>query len=159
PKMVMVGVPGNHDEAMRPIQSYGDSWAIEAVAAVRDALDLAGTYEHVTLHAPARDELTMTLDVCGTIVGLAHGHQARSGNYRTWWQGQQMGRQPIGDADLLIFGHLHHLRIERETRSFWQVPALESESTWYKHTRGGNSEPGIITAVVGGGGWSSLEVI
>src|SRR5699024_898389 len=62
PKMVMVGVPGNHDEAMRPIQSYGDSWAIEAVAAVRDALDLAGTYEHVTLHAPARDELTMTLD-------------------------------------------------------------------------------------------------
>lgn len=157
-KLVMCGVPGNHDEALRPIQSYGDSWAIEAVAAVRDALELAGTYDNVHLHAPARDELTLTLDVCGTVVGMCHGHQFRP-DYRKWWQGQQMGRQPIGDADLLLAGHKHHLRIEREARSFIQVPALESESTWFRHTQGGVSEPGIVTAVVGGGSWSSLEVL
>lgn len=156
--LVMCGVPGNHDEALRPLQSYGDSWAIESVAAVKDALDLAGNYEHVHLHAPARDELTLTLDVCGTVVGMCHGHQFRP-DYRKWWQGQQMGRQPIGDADLLLAGHKHHLRIEREARSFIQVPALESESTWFRHTQGGVSEPGIVTAVVGGGRWASLEVL
>jgi len=161
PKLVVVGVPGNHDEALRPIHTYGDSWAIDSIAAVRDALDLAGTYGHVTMIAPARDELTVTLDVCGTVIGMAHGHQFRSGaeGWKSWWQGQQMGRQPIGDADMLLAGHRHHLRIEREARTFVQVPALESESTWFKHIAGGVSEPGIVTAVVGGGGWHSLEVL
>lgn len=161
PRLVVCGVPGNHDEANRPLHTYGDSWAIDSIAAVRDALDLAGTYEHVTLHAPARDELTLTLDVCGTVVGMAHGHQFGRGvdGWKTWWKGQQMGRQPIGDADMLLAGHLHHLRIERESRTFIQVPALESESTWFRHRAGGKSEPGIITALVGGGSWSSLEVL
>lgn len=28
-----------------------------------------------------------------------------------------------------------------------------------RHTRGGVSTPGVITSVVGGGAWSSLEVL
>ncbi|GAB3080942.1 hypothetical protein GCM10027053_51790 [Intrasporangium mesophilum] len=161
PRLVVCGVPGNHDEAHRPLQTYGDSWAIDAVSAVRDALELAGTYEHVTMHAPARDELTLTLDVAGTIVGMAHGHQFGRGveGWKQWWKGQQMGRQPVGDADILLAGHYHHLRIERESRTFVQVPALESESTWFRHTKGGLSEPGIVTMLVGGGRWHSLEVL
>lgn len=160
-RLVVVGVPGNHDEALRPLHTYGDSWAIDAIAAVRDALDLAGTYEHVTMIAPARDELTVTLDMAGTVVGMAHGHQFNRGadGWKTWWKGQQMGRQPVGDADMLLAGHLHHLRVDRESRTFIQVPALESESTWFRHRAGGVSEPGIVTAVVGGGSWHSLEVL
>lgn len=161
PRLVVAGVPGNHDEAHRPLHTYGDSWAIESIAAVRDALDLAGTYEHVTLHAPARDELTLTLDVCGTIVGMAHGHQWRAGQHVGWWAKQSHGRQPIGDADLLLSGHLHHLRIEAtgSDKTFMQVPALESGSQWWKHRTGEWGQPGIITALVGGGSWSSLEVL
>ena len=53
----------------------GDSWAIDSIAAVQDALALAGGYDHVSLHTPARDELTLTLNMGGTIVGMAHGHQ------------------------------------------------------------------------------------
>ena len=161
PRLVVAGVPGNHDEAHRPLHTYGDSWAIDSIAAVRDALDLAGTYEHVTMHAPERDELTLTLDVCGTIVGLAHGHQWRAGQHTTWWAKQAHGRQPIGDADLLLSGHLHHLRIEAtgSDKTFVQVPALESGSQWWKHRTGEWGQPGIVTAVVGGGTWSSLEVL
>lgn len=160
-RLVVAGVPGNHDEAHRPLHTYGDSWAIDAIAAVRDALDLAGTYEHVTMHAPARDELTLTLDVCGTIVGIAHGHQWRAGQHNTWWAKQAHGRQPIGDADLMLSGHLHHLRIEAtgSDKTFVQVPALESGSQWWKHRTGEWGQPGIVTAVVGGGSWSSLEVL
>lgn len=161
PRLVVAGIPGNHDEANRPLHTYGDSWAIDSIAAVRDALDLAGTYDHVTLHAPARDELTLTLDVCGTVVGMAHGHQWRAGQHVNWWAKQAHGRQPIGDADLLLSGHLHHLRIEQtgSDKTYLQVPALESGSQWWKHRTGEWGQPGIVTAVVGGGSWSSLEVL
>jgi predicted phosphodiesterase len=159
--MTVVGIPGNHDEAHRPLHTYGDSWAIDSMAAVKDALDLAGTYDHVNVLAPARDELTLTLDVCGTIVGMAHGHQWRSGQATTWWAKQSHGRQSIGDADLLLSAHLHHLRIEHtgSDKTWIQVPALESGSQWWKHRTGEWGQPGVLTALVGGGSWSALEVL
>lgn len=162
PELTMVGVPGNHDEAHRPLQTYGDSWAIDAVSAVRDALELAGGYDHVRMIAPARDELTVTLDICGTVVGMAHGHQFGSGveGWKKWWQGQEHGRQAIGDADILLAGHKHHLSIVKTgPRTFIQSPALESESTWWKHRTGEPGAPGVITLLVGSGGWSGLEVL
>lgn len=161
PQVVVVAIPGNHDEANRPLHTYGDSWAIEAASMVADALELAGNYEHVTVHTPARDELTKTLDVCGTVVGAAHGHQWRAGQAVNWWAKQSHGRQPIGDADLLLSAHLHHLRIEHtgSDKTWLQVPALESGSQWWKHRTGEWGQPGLVTALVGGGSWSALEVL
>lgn len=161
PSLVVVGVPGNHDEAHRPLHTYGDSWATDAVSAVRDALELAGGYEHVALHVPERDELTLTLDVCGTRVGMAHGHQWKAGQATTWWARQSHGRQPIGDADLLLSAHLHHLRVEHtgSDKTWLQVPALESGSQWWRHRTGEWGQPGIVTMLVGGGTWSALEVL
>lgn len=161
PTLVVVGIPGNHDEAHRPLHTYGDSWATDAVSAVRDALELAGGYDHVTMHVPDRDELTLTLDVCGTRIGMAHGHQWRAGQATTWWAKQSHGRQPIGDADLLLSAHLHHLRIEHtgSDKTWLQVPALESGSQWWKHRTGEWGQPGVVTFLAGGGTWSGLEVL
>lgn len=161
PSLAVVGIPGNHDEAHRPLHTYGDSWAIDSIAAVGDALALAGNYDHVTLHAPARDELTLTLDVCGTVIGAAHGHQWRAGQATTWWAKQSHGRQPIGDADLLLSAHLHHLRIEQtgSDKTWIQTPALESGSQWWKHRTGEWGQPGVVTFLAGGGSWSALEVL
>lgn len=161
PSLVVVGIPGNHDEAHRPLHTYCDSWAIDSIAAVRDALDLAGNYEHVTLHTPERDELTLTLNVCGTVIGAAHGHQWRAGQATTWWAKQSHGRQPIGDADLLLSAHLHHLRIEQtgSDKTWIQTPALESGSQWWKHRTGEWGQPGVVTFLAGGGTWSGLEVL
>lgn len=159
--LVVAAIPGNHDEAHRPLHTYGDSWAIDTASAVRDALDLAGGYDHVTIHAPERDELTLTLDICGTVVGFAHGHQWRAGQATTWWAKQAHGRQPIGDADLLLSAHLHHLRIEQtgSDKTWIQTPALESGSQWWKHRTGEWGQPGVVTMLVGGGRWSGLEVL
>lgn len=161
PRLVVVSVPGNHDEAHRPLHTYGDSWAIDALSAVRDALELAGGYEHVTCVAPERDELTVTLDACGTVIGMAHGHQWRTGQATTWWAKQSHGRQPIGDADLLLSAHLHHLRIEHtgSDKTWMQVPALESGSQWWKHRTGEWGQPGVVTLLAGAGTWSALEVL
>lgn len=158
-QLVVAGIPGNHDEANRPLQTYGDSWAIEAAVQVADALELAGNYDHVSVVVPARDELSLALDVCGTTVGMVHGHQFRRGDAHKWWSGQAHGRHLIGDADLLLAGHLHHLRVEDSApRTFVQVPSLESESTWYRHATGQGGMPGIVSMVVGAGSWSDLQV-
>lgn len=161
PQVVVAGIPGNHDEAHRPIHTYSDSWAIDALSAVRQTCEFAGNYDHVSFVAPARDELTVTLDMAGTIVGLAHGHQWRAGQHVNWWAKQAHGRQPIGDAHLLLSGHLHHLRVEQtgSDKTFLQVPALESGSQWWKHRTGEWGQPGVVTALVGGGTWRSLEIL
>ncbi len=51
--------------------------------------------DHINFVFP-KNELTLTLDVHGTIVGLAHGHQVK-GSAESWWGKQAFGMQPIGD--------------------------------------------------------------
>jgi predicted phosphodiesterase len=163
-KIVVIVVPGNHDEALRVGNQMAsrsdDSWAIEGAAAVADALDLAGI-DSVSFVFPQRDKLTVTVDVQGTIVGVSHGHQARSPDSMIkWWQGQSFGNEPIGDADLLITGHFHHLRIQHATKNkTWiQLPATDGGSEWYSSRSGMDSPAAILSLFVGGGGWNRLEL-
>ena len=161
-RVVVVAVPGNHDEAERAgkvVRRYDDSWSLEGAAAVADALALAGGYEHVSFAMPGRDALTMTLDVQGTPVGFAHGHTFGRDPVR-WWAEQAHGMQPIGGATLLCSAHLHHLRVEQTgAKTLLQIPSLDGGSTWFKHRHGVDSPPGMVSLVVGGGAWSDLAVL
>jgi predicted phosphodiesterase len=163
-RLVVVSVPGNHDEAVRTGDKmstrYDDSWAVEAACSVGDILaENPGAYGHVAVVVPKKDELTVTLDVSGTIVGFAHGHQFKGGAQK-WWAGQAHGMQPIGDATLLLAGHLHHLRVEQEgPKTFVQVPALDGGSTWWRHRTGQHSPPGVVSMLVGEGGWTDMVVV
>jgi hypothetical protein len=74
-RVLVLTVPGNHDEARRDrLTTPGDSWAIEAVAGAADALELSGRYEHVTFVYPEPDDLSVTVDIGGLVVGATHGH-------------------------------------------------------------------------------------
>jgi predicted phosphodiesterase len=163
-RLVVVSVPGNHDEAVRNgnrmATRYDDSWAVEAAVSVGDMLaENPDTYGHVSVWTPKKDELTVTLDIAGTVTGFAHGHQFGR-DPQKWWAGQAHGMQAIGDATLLVAGHKHHLKIENAgAKTFCQVPALESESTWWKHRTGEVSLPGTVTMTVGGGGWGDLAIV
>lgn len=161
-RIIVPVVPGNHDEAERAgkvVRRYDDSWAVEGAVAVADALALAPGYDHVSFVFPARDELTLTLDVEGTPVGFAHGHQFGRDPVK-WWSGQAHGMQPIGSATLLCGAHLHHLRVEQSgVKTFLQIPALDGGSTWWRHKTGEDSPPGLVTLVIGGGSWSDLAVL
>ena len=159
--MIPVG-PGNHDEAERQgkaVRRYDDSWAVEGAVAVADALKMAGGYEHVSFVFPGRDELTITLDVAGTAVGFAHGHQFGRDPVK-WWSGQAHGMQPIGSATMLVAAHLHHLRVEQSgAKSFIQIPALDGGSVWWRHRTGQDAPPGMVTLLIGDGGWGDLAVL
>lgn len=165
PRVVVATIPGNHDEAVRTgdVMStrYDDSWAIEGAVAVADALQLADGYDHVSFVFPAKDELTLTLDMAGTGVGLAHGHQCK-GKAHKWWAEQGHGLQPIGDPSVVVLltGHYHHLRVEQSGARTWiQTPALDGGSTWWRHRTGQDAPAGLVTMLVGGGKWGDLAVL
>lgn len=161
-RLVVPVVPGNHDEVQRigKVQRrYDDSWAIEGAVAVADALKMASGYEHVSFVFPGLDELTISLDVAGTAVGLAHGHQFGRDPMK-WWAGQSHGMQPIGSTTLLLGAHLHHLRIEQSgVKTFIQIPAMDGGSTWWRHRTGQDAPAGMVTMMIGNGGWGDLAVL
>jgi predicted phosphodiesterase len=164
-ELSIICVPGNHDQALRPggkgSMTGSDSFDVEALVSLADAMKLnQAAYGHVTVHVPERDELTVTVETSRTIIGHAHGHKWNRGKHFDWWRGQRFGRQSIGEADVLLAGHLHHLLVEDEgPQRFIQVPSLESESTWYRHRTGSRGAPGVVTMLVADGKTHYLDVL
>lgn len=144
-------VPGNHDEAVRTgnqmSSTYDDSWAVDAASAVADMVaENDDLKDRVRFIFPRHDELTVTFDADGTSTGVAHGHQFGSDPLR-WWDEQAGGRNPIGQTDVLIGAHLHHLRIQDHggEKLFIQIPALDGGSQWFKHRRGQRSPSRMVS--------------
>lgn len=162
-RLVIPAIPGNHDEAVRVgnsmATSYTDSFALDAASAVMDAIDGRDDFKHVSFVFPRYDTLTVTLDVCGTIVGFAHGHQMR-GKAVDWWAKQAHGMQDIGEATLLLTGHYHHLKVEQTGAKTWiQTCALDGGSVWFENSSGQAAPAGMLTLVVGNGVWDDLKIL
>ncbi|MGW2539828.1 hypothetical protein ACWC5I_02920 [Kitasatospora sp. NPDC001574] len=165
-RVTMAAVPGNHGEAVRfggkGITRFDDSHDTESLIAVKDAASLAPEkFGHVEFYVPDTDELTVTVDCSGTTVAHAHGHQWRPGKHFEWWRGQAFNKNSaMHQADLLLAGHLHHEHIDTDgPRTFLQPPAMESESTWWRHARGTTGAPGLMVAVTKDGHTSVKEVV
>lgn len=143
------------------VTRYDDSHDTEALIAVADACALdPARYGHVRFLVPETDEMTVTVDVAGTRVGMAHGHQWRPGQHMRWWAGQGFGDSPLRDARLLLAGHLHHFHAEADSgRLFVQTPATEAESTWWRHATGATGDPGIVVALTRDGVTPVIEVV
>lgn len=161
--MLIAAVPGNHGETMRhPVTTRADdSFDTDAVSAVADACAMnVERYGKCAFVFPKEDELTITLDVSGTIVTLAHGHQFRRGDAIAWWSGQAAGMTAAGDSTLMLAGHLHHLKIVTHgPRTFVQSPALDSGSAWFRNATGASAASGLVTMMVGEGTWDHLRVL
>jgi hypothetical protein len=165
-RLTMAAVPGNHGEAVRfmgkGVTRYDDSHDTESLIAVKDAADLnPERFGHVEFFVPDTDELSVVVECSGTVVAHVHGHQFRPGKHFEWWKGQAFGRKSaMHQADVLLAGHLHHEFIEADgPRTFIQVPSMESESTWFRHSKGAEGAPGLIVAVTSKGRVPVKEVV
>lgn len=154
----MVGVPGNHDQAVRiggkGTTTYTDSHDIEALLSVYDAAQLTDTYKDVRFYTPERDEIAVSLNLSGTHTVFAHGHMARSPNkLMEWTRKQAFNRDSVyANYDLAVFGHFHSYYVEMDgPRMVVVCPTLEAESTWYRHTAGTGGNPGMLAMEVGQG--------
>jgi hypothetical protein len=111
------------------------------------------------------DELDLTLDVCGTITTITHGHLGRSGATAAkkqveWWKKQAHGCQPAGESVLLLTGHYHHFTVTQSgAKTHIQCPALEGASDWWRFQSGDEAPPGVLTLVVGGGKYRDIQVL
>ena len=154
--ITVAAVAGNHGEnrstgkAFTGVQDNDDLAIVEQVSEILAANPEA--FGHVRF-AIAKDALTLTIPVEGWVVGITHGHVARSGGtaeakLMRWWEGQAAGRQPIGDSDILVTGHYHHLRVADWGGCVWlQAPALEGGSEYWRVSSGQVSEIGMLTFV------------
>ena len=161
PSIVVAGIPGNHGENRqngKAYTSFGDNDDVALLEQVGEVIRANPAYDHIAFAFP-KNELTLTLDVCGTIVGLAHGHQMK-GTAEAWWAKQALGLQPVGDANLLLTGHYHHLMVKQSgARTHIQAPALDGGSQWFTEQAGVMAPAGMLTLVVGGGSWDDLKVM
>lgn len=152
-KLTVVSVPGNHDEAVREpgMTRYDDSFAIDALVAVTDAMALNPlVYGHVETFIPRKDELGVTLDVNGTVIHHYHGHQHRQGKHWDWWQGSAFDRRypDLYQADIALSAHGHRFQLETKGDRTWiMTPAQEQESTWWRHRTGDRGAPGALTFI------------
>lgn len=150
-ELIVPVVPGNHDETHRIMMTDPiDSWQIEVVSAVQDACAENPALSHVKFYYPKPDHATLAIDLGGTILGMAHGHQAK--DMGKWLHGQATGRTPVGSADILLTGHFHHFRADQIGPRMWiQVPAMDGGSAWFRDKSGLESPTGIVSLVVGEG--------
>lgn len=154
--VTVAAVGGNHGEnrnggkAFTGVHDNDDLSVVEQASEILAANPAA--FGHVRF-VVARDNLTLTIPAGEWILGITHGHVARSSGtaeakLRRWWSDQAAGRQPIGDADILVTGHYHHLRVADWGSCVWlQAPAMEGGSEWWRVATGDVSEIGMLTFV------------
>ena len=169
PQIVVGAVPGNHGElrvGKRAVTTFEDNDDVAVVEMVSEILQANDhSYGHVRFAIPDGD-MTITLEVVpGQVVGFAHGHQARKGatpmqKLELWWAGKQRARHPIGDADVLVSAHYHHLQLVQDgPRTWMQCPALDGGSRWFEEAGGSSTRCGTLTFTVDAEGWADLAVL
>ena len=169
PQVVVLTVPGNHGENRKDGKSFTTFGDNDDIALVEQAAEILAAnperFGHVKFLIP-EEEMTWTLDIGGTIVGFAHGHQATRGGtlaqakLKHWWRGQMEGRKPIGDADVLISAHYHHFAVVSDgSRTWMQCPTLDGGSEWFEHLSGAGTTPGTLVVSMGGGKWDGLRIL
>lgn len=149
----VLSIPSNHAQWRQGKGLIGkptDDWGLHISQRLEHLAREAG-FTGVTFHRPEGFEETLTFDIRGTILGLAHGHQASSADrVTTWWS--KMTHANVMDCDVLLTGHFHHARFEPSGRSprtgksrWWmQAPTLDNGSAWVRNSAGADSDPGLL---------------
>jgi hypothetical protein len=168
--VVVEAIPGNHGEERSDgasVTDFGDNMDTEVFEHVADIVaENPDVYGNVRFVIP-RTELTLTLSSADRIVALAHGHQMSGGNaekaVEDWWKGQQHGRRPAGDADILITAHRHHWASKQNgPRAWFQCPSNDWRSQWFEERMGTPTVPGTLTLLTVPGsdrGWDELSIL
>jgi predicted phosphodiesterase len=150
-RIVVPVVNGNHDEVTRQVSADpSDGWNVEIASAVQDACAENELLSHVEFRFPEKSHQTLAVDICGTMLGLFHGHQAR--DPLKYLSGQAAGQTALGMCDVWISGHFHNFKTMDIGERLWlQCPTVDPGSAWFRDRAGLESLPGILTMVIGEG--------
>jgi len=151
-RIIVPVVNGNHDEVTRQVHvDPSDGWNVEIASAVQDACAENENLSHVEFRFPEKSHQTLAVDVCGTMLGLFHGHQTGS-NVMKYLQEQSAGQTALGLCDVWVSGHYHNFKCMDVGERLWvQAPTTDVGSAWFRDRHGLESPPGILTMVIGEG--------
>ncbi|CAB4156610.1 hypothetical protein UFOVP655_77 [uncultured Caudovirales phage] len=168
PEITVAAIGGNHGEnrkngkAFTTLNDNDDVALVESVAEIFAANPEA--YSHIKFAIPT-DALSLTVEAGTKIIGITHGHLARSGQgvegkLRRWIADQTLGRNKIGDCDILVTGHYHSLKMADWGGVKWlQAPALDGGSVWWSQSTGETADVGVLTFVVSEKGITDLQLL
>ncbi len=150
--MIIPVINGNHDEVTRQVAADpADGWNVEIAAAVQDACAENPALQHVEFRFPSSGHQTLVTEICGTHVGMFHGHQANQNNVIKYLSQQAAGQTALGLADIWVSGHFHNFRtMDIGDRLWLQCPTTDPGSEWFRDRAGLESKPGLLTMVFGG---------
>jgi len=167
-RMVVGAVPGNHGENRKNGKSFTTFEDNDDLAVFEQVQEILranpDAFGHIAWVIPDGD-MTITLDVCGTTVAFAHGHQASGSGIplaklRTWWKGKMAAMHPVGDATVLVFGHYHHLQVLQDgPRTIFGCPSNDGGSRWFEEQGGPTTACGTLTFVADQDGWHDLRIL
>jgi predicted phosphodiesterase len=163
-------IGGNHGEFRQNKKSnttFGDNKDVMLAEELYDIFKANPIYKDRIKFVIPENELSVTLEIDGVVCTLIHGHQARSGGTnaqakaKKWLADQSLSRSGIADSDILLMGHYHFFSaFETSDRLIVQAPTLDNGSEWFENTSGDQSNPGILTMIIGGEKkWSHIRII
>ena len=168
-EITVTGIPGNHGQYRqngKAITDDGDNMDLLVLDNLAFSYALnPDVYGKVEFIIP-KDQVSFGFNVANTTIGLNHGHIGGSGanpelKILNWWKGQLLGRTDSGvaEADILVTGHFHHFRTATVgSRTWFQCPALDGGSKWFRDATGNDAPAGLLSFVVQDGGWSNLDI-
>lgn len=163
----VVAVPGNHGRngpkvVTRP-DDNADMECFEQVAETLTATGFADEYNVRFVHN--RDGLIVMTETSGSRLLWCHGDQIKGSadQIKKWFAQVLLTNWQHADANILLTGHRHHLRVEElaggsESRWLFQAPCLAGPSDWFAEQGGGTSNPGTLTFCTSEGSWWALDV-
>lgn len=158
----VLSIPSNHAQLRRGKGLIGkptDDWGLH-ISKRLEAMN-AEVGLPVTFHRPADWDETLTFDVRGTRLGLAHGHQAGNSNAVTsWWA--KMTHAGVMDCDVLLTGHFHFASVRpsgrnhKTGRSRWHIQAstLDNGSAWVRNQFGDDGDPALMVFEIDSDGFA-----
>lgn len=161
--LVVLGVPSNHCRVRQGKNALGpalDDWGIEVISQLSDMADVnPEAFGHVTFHVPEEhhESLLYTL-LDGKVLGVMHGHQVNKADALPDFI-KKNSRRGVGQADLVVVGHFHHLRAQAfgVGQFYFLCPTMDNGSSWMP----GDSEvsdPGVLSFMADEHGWRDLHV-
>jgi hypothetical protein len=162
PEVTYASVGSNHCQFRsatgKAIGKATDDWGV-FIGRQLARLAQESNHSNIRFTEPQPHDESLAIDVFGDgfhILGIAHGHQARRPDMMgTWWRQQAFGRQPVADANILVHGHFHHLRVTElgstprgTSRFLIMAPTMDNGSGWFRLTTGEDSVPGLATLIL-----------
>lgn len=171
PQVMFASVPSNHGQVRVGLgdksaaSTPDDDYGIDVNYALEEKFSEHPDFGNLRFVRPDSvhgETVCMTLPD-GTVIAAAHGHQANSPDkVGEWWKGQSHGRRGnLHNADILLHGHWHSLRVQHSGDARWVIgaPSIDPGSAWFTNRTGESSKTGMLVFTTRDGQWERMEVL